>query len=41
MLFRRSFGTLTYERHGAVAIDFTDGAGNEERQPDALYEWRP
>jgi GNAT superfamily N-acetyltransferase len=30
-----------YERHGAVAIDFTDGAGNEERQPDALYEWRP
>src|SRR5918992_333946 len=30
-----------YERHGAVAIRFTDGADNEERQPDALYEWRP
>jgi GNAT superfamily N-acetyltransferase len=30
-----------YERHGAKAIDFTDGSGNEERQPDALYEWRP
>jgi ribosomal protein S18 acetylase RimI-like enzyme len=30
-----------YERHGARAIDFTDGSGNEEQQPDALYEWRP
>jgi ribosomal protein S18 acetylase RimI-like enzyme len=30
-----------YERHGAVAIRFTDGADNEEHQPDALYEWRP
>ena len=29
-----------YERHGAVAIDSTDGSGNEERQPDVLYEWR-
>ena len=30
-----------YERHGCRAVRFTDGAGNEERQPDALYEWRP
>jgi putative acetyltransferase len=30
-----------YERHGAVVIELTDGAGNEEREPDALYEWRP
>jgi putative acetyltransferase len=30
-----------YERHGAVAIDYTDGSANEERRPDALYEWRP
>jgi GNAT superfamily N-acetyltransferase len=30
-----------YERHGAVAIRFTDGSENEERRPDALYEWRP
>ena len=30
-----------YERHGAVAIDFTDGSRNEERRPDARYEWRP
>jgi GNAT superfamily N-acetyltransferase len=29
-----------YERHGAVAIERTDGSGNEERQPDVLYEWR-
>ena len=30
-----------YEHHGAAAIRFTDGADNEERQPDVLYEWRP
>ena len=30
-----------YERHGAVVIELTDGSGNEEREPDALYEWRP
>lgn len=27
-----------YERHGYVAIAFTDGAGNDERCPDVLYE---
>jgi ribosomal protein S18 acetylase RimI-like enzyme len=30
-----------YERHGLRAIEFTEGAGNEEQMPDALYEWRP
>jgi GNAT superfamily N-acetyltransferase len=30
-----------YERHGCVSIEFTDGARNEERTPDVLYEWRP
>jgi GNAT superfamily N-acetyltransferase len=30
-----------YERHGAVVLELTDGAHNEERTPDALYEWRP
>jgi GNAT superfamily N-acetyltransferase len=30
-----------YERHGAVVLELTDGAGNEEKTPDALYEWRP
>jgi ribosomal protein S18 acetylase RimI-like enzyme len=30
-----------YERHGSVVLELTDGAHNEERTPDALYEWRP
>ena len=30
-----------YERRGARVVRVTDGAGNEERTPDALYEWRP
>ncbi|MGE5104313.1 MAG: N-acetyltransferase family protein [Betaproteobacteria bacterium] len=27
-----------YERHGFVAVEFTDGRTNEERCPDVLYE---
>jgi GNAT superfamily N-acetyltransferase len=27
-----------YERHGFVAIEFTDGGSNEEGVPDVLYE---
>jgi len=27
-----------YERHGSRLIEMTDGALNEEREPDALYE---
>ena len=30
-----------YEAHGAVAVEFTDGAANEEKTPDVRYEWRP
>jgi ribosomal protein S18 acetylase RimI-like enzyme len=30
-----------YERHGFELVRLTDGAGNMEREPDALYEWRP
>ena len=30
-----------YERHGAVVVELADGSGNEEREPDARYEWRP
>jgi ribosomal protein S18 acetylase RimI-like enzyme len=30
-----------YERHGLRAVRFTDGSENEEKTPDALYEWRP
>ena len=29
-----------YERHGFVAVEMSDGAGNEERQPDVRYAWR-
>lgn len=30
-----------YERHGCHVVELTDGSGNEERTPDALYEWSP
>lgn len=29
-----------YERHGFVAVERTDGRGNEEREPDVRYVWR-
>jgi GNAT superfamily N-acetyltransferase len=29
-----------YEAHGCRLRRLTDGGGNEERTPDALYEWR-
>lgn len=28
-----------YEQHGFKLINLSDGANNEEREPDALYEW--
>jgi len=28
-----------YEARGLRLVELTDGAGNEEREPDALYEW--
>jgi ribosomal protein S18 acetylase RimI-like enzyme len=30
-----------YERHGFRLVRLTDGGENMEREPDALYEWRP
>ena len=30
-----------YERRGCVAVEFTEGGGNEEGQPDVRYDWRP
>ena len=30
-----------YERHGFRLVKLTDGADNMEREPDALYEWKP
>jgi len=32
---------LFYESLGGRCLYETDGAGNEERSPDARYEWRP
>lgn len=29
-----------YEANGFVSIHETDGAGNEEHEPDVLYQWR-
>ena len=28
-----------YERHGCRVVELTDGSGNEEKEPDALYVW--
>lgn len=30
-----------YEDRGFRLIEMTDGSANEEKEPDALYEWRP
>jgi GNAT superfamily N-acetyltransferase len=30
-----------YERRGFVAVEFGDGSGNEEGEPDVLYQWTP
>jgi GNAT superfamily N-acetyltransferase len=30
-----------YEKHGFVAVEQTDGHGNEEREPDVRYVWTP
>ncbi len=38
---RNEVARAFYERRGAHAVELTDGAANEEREPDALYEWRP
>jgi GNAT superfamily N-acetyltransferase len=41
-VFQRNTGARRfYERRGLRLVELTDGAGNDEREPDALYEWRP
>ena len=39
-VFQRNEGARRfYERHGFRLVRLTDGAGNMEREPDALYAW--
>jgi len=39
-VFQRNEGARRfYERHGFRLVELTDGSGNEEREPDALYAW--
>jgi GNAT superfamily N-acetyltransferase len=39
-VFQRNDGARRfYERHGCRLVELGDGSGNEEREPDALYEW--
>jgi len=39
--FQRNAGARRfYERNGFVAVEFGDGSGNEEREPDVRYERR-
>jgi len=28
-----------YEKRGCVAVEFTDGSGNDEKTPDVRYRW--
>lgn len=30
-----------YTRHGCREVEWTDGEGNEEREPDVRFEWSP
>jgi GNAT superfamily N-acetyltransferase len=39
-VFQRNHGARAfYARHGFTEVEFTDGAGNEEREPDVLLAW--
>jgi len=41
-VFQRNEGARRfYERHACRVVELTDGSGNMEREPDALYEWLP
>jgi GNAT superfamily N-acetyltransferase len=37
---RNAIARRFYERQGFVAVELTDGARNEEREPDIRYIWR-
>jgi ribosomal protein S18 acetylase RimI-like enzyme len=41
-VFQRNDGARRfYEQHGLRVVELTDGSANDEREPDALYEWVP
>jgi GNAT superfamily N-acetyltransferase len=41
-VFQRNEGARRfYERHGLELTELTDGGANEEREPDARYDYRP
>jgi hypothetical protein len=41
-VFQRNTQARTfYEHRGMRVVELTDGSRNEEREPDALYEWMP
>ena len=41
-VFQRNDGARRfYEKHGLQVVELADGSGNEEGEPDALYEWVP
>jgi ribosomal protein S18 acetylase RimI-like enzyme len=41
-VFQRNMGARRfYERHGFALMELTDGSGNEEREPDGRYVWKP
>jgi GNAT superfamily N-acetyltransferase len=40
--FQKNVGARRfYERHGLDVVRLTEGEGNEEREPDVQYAWRP
>jgi len=41
-VFRRNENAIAfYLHHGFRLVSISDGAGNEEREPDATYRWTP
>jgi ribosomal protein S18 acetylase RimI-like enzyme len=41
-VFQKNTGARRfYERHGFTLVKLTDGRDNQEKEPDALYEWSP